>query len=112
VMTTSSEVTATGEEIFHTHASDHGSSHISLHPLDAALVIKQGWGQMHPLAGRGPWVPRCFVMVYGPRDEQELQVVKEIIKAGAWWVGGCLLNNDWDGVEEGAGVEELKSPIL
>lgn len=90
---------------------------MSLHSDDVAALITAGWGQRHPLAGRGPdvvvgqlgrtvrryarwmgWrgrdgegraiVPSGFVLVYAPRDEGELEVVGRIVKAGAWWVMG------------------------
>jgi hypothetical protein len=81
-------------EIFHLHASD-GSCHLTLHPADASLVIRNGWGQTHPL-GRGGWfrrwVPKGFMMVYAPRDEAELEVVKEIVVAACWWIGGVDVN--------------------
>ncbi|MCJ1407058.1 hypothetical protein MMC19_001128 [Ptychographa xylographoides] len=77
-------------EIVHLHISD-GSLHLTLHPSDAAMVITHGWGERHPLAGRGPWVPKGFMMVYAPRNEEEVVVLTEIIKAAGWWVGGCML---------------------
>lgn len=77
-------------EITHMHTID-SSMHLTLHPSDAALVISHGWGERHPLAGRGPWVPKGFVMVYAPRGRDEADVLMEIVKAGAWWVGGVEL---------------------
>lgn len=75
-------------EICHVHASDK-SLHLNLHPADAKVVLESGWGQRHPLA-RGGWlgryVPREFLMVYAPRDEEELRVVSRIVEAAAWWV--------------------------
>ncbi|TKY86078.1 hypothetical protein EX895_004903 [Sporisorium graminicola] len=31
--------------------SDDGSMHLTLHPHDAALLVEQGWGELHSLAG-------------------------------------------------------------
>lgn len=77
-------------EICHAHPSD-GSLHLTLHPADAKTMLEAGWGERHPLA-KGGWfekfVPGGFVMIYAPRDEQELEVVMELIRAAAWWVGG------------------------
>jgi len=65
--------------------------HVTLHPADAKLVIEKGWAQRHPLA-RGGWlsrfVPEGFMMVYAPRNEEEVEVVMRIVRAAAWWVGG------------------------
>ncbi|KAF2401074.1 hypothetical protein EJ06DRAFT_452531, partial [Trichodelitschia bisporula] len=77
-------------EVCHSHPSD-GSSHLTLHPRDAALVLERGWGERHPLS-KGGWlarfVPAGFLMVYSPRDEEEVEVVARIVAAAVWWVGG------------------------
>ena len=84
-------------EIAHMHGSE-GSLHLTLHPEDAAVVIKRGWGERHPLSGR--WsVPRGFVMVYAPKTEEELNAVMAIIRAGCWWVGSVELRDPTDGDE-------------
>lgn len=33
-------------------------------------------------------------MIYAPRSEADLEVVVEILKAAAWWVGGVCLDDD------------------
>ena len=76
-------------EIAHMHDSE-GSLHLTLHPQDAAVVIKQGWGERHPLAGR--WLLDGFMLIYAPKGEEELAAVMEIIKAAAWWVGSVDLD--------------------
>ncbi len=69
--------------------------HLTLHPLDAALVIAQGWGERHPLAGcsiHGKCLlPSGFVMVYTPRAENDVETLMDIVKAAGWWVGGVDL---------------------
>ncbi|KAL6155540.1 hypothetical protein ACJBU6_05755 [Exserohilum turcicum] len=97
---TSVPITRTcGGEVCHAHPSD-GSMHMTLHPADANLMIAKGWGERHPLA-RGGWcrkfVPREFVLVYAPRDEQEVEVVAKLIAASIWWVSGMDINGDVDG---------------
>ncbi|KAI9684746.1 MAG: hypothetical protein M1829_000121 [Trizodia sp. TS-e1964] len=81
-------------EICHVHGSD-GSLHLTLHPADAEIALNAGWGERHPLA-KGGWltrfVPMGFVMIYAPRDESEVEVVMEIIKAATWWVSGRSLD--------------------
>jgi hypothetical protein len=77
-------------EICHAHPSD-GSMHLTLHPADAAIVILRGWGERHPLSSGGwlaRFVPQGFVMVYAPRTEEEVQIVRKIVAAAGWWVGG------------------------
>ncbi|KAM5355988.1 hypothetical protein ACJ41O_002634 [Fusarium nematophilum] len=75
-------------EICHVHDSDH-SMHMCLHPDDIKEVLDKGWGQRHPLAWRSRFlkspVSPDFVMVYAPRDDEELQVVCNIIEAAIWY---------------------------
>lgn len=85
-------------EICHSHASD-GSMHLTLHPEDVKIVLEKGWGERHPLAhGRTWWwhwpCPRGFMIIYGPRDMAELQQIKSIIRAAAWWVSGVRSRRD------------------
>ena len=111
-------------EIAHIHTTD-SSMHLTLHPSDAALVISNGWGERHPLAGRGPWVPKGFTMVYAPRNHEEVGIMTEIVHAAGWWVGGCKLHARVEKsekgpealsfVQEAAGVEEpanLEEPTV
>ncbi|KAH8179835.1 hypothetical protein LIA77_01354 [Sarocladium implicatum] len=74
-------------EICHVHDSDH-SLHLFLHPDDIKEVLEKGWGERHPMAWEwGPWKPVVgpfFVMIYAPRDEQELRTVARIIEAAIW----------------------------
>jgi hypothetical protein len=76
--------------------------HLTLHPADVRTVLEKGWGERHPLAwddGGEEWcwwrwaksVPPGFVMIYAPRDERELEIVMDIIRASVWWVGGTEL---------------------
>lgn len=97
-------------EICHAHPSD-GSMHLTLHPLDAKLMLETGWGERHPLA-RGGWcrrfVPKEFVLVYAARDEDEVEIIMRIVAASIWWVSGI----DVHGAEKGprsksAGVEAV-----
>ncbi|KAF5615339.1 hypothetical protein F25303_13810 [Fusarium sp. NRRL 25303] len=75
----------TGGEIVHMHGSD-GSMHINLAPKDAKLVLERGWGQRHPLSGTVLYLGN--VMVYAPRNEDELEVVKSITRAGVKFMLG------------------------
>ncbi|KAF9889706.1 hypothetical protein FE257_007012 [Aspergillus nanangensis] len=82
-------------EVVHGHPSD-GSMHLTLHPADVRVVLEMGWGERHPLAREKWWlgkrsVPAGFVMVYAPRDGEELAVVMQVIRAAVWWVSGLEL---------------------
>lgn len=68
----------TGREFAHLHPPDDGSLHLVLAEDDVDRVLDQGWGELHPMAVRGV-IPRTTVMVYGPRDPEELEVVWTIL---------------------------------
>ena len=76
-----------GREFAHLHPPYDGSLHLML-PEDAAeAVIAKGWGELHPVARWG-WLPPTALMVYGPRDEEELQVVWSIVQASYMFARG------------------------
>ncbi|KAH8808305.1 hypothetical protein F5884DRAFT_676405 [Xylogone sp. PMI_703] len=81
-------------EIVHVHHSDR-SMHMNMHPDDAKLVIERGWGERHPLARGGffkQYVPREFMMIYAPRNREEMEVICRVIEAAGYWVSGEKIN--------------------
>ncbi|MDX6397311.1 MAG: hypothetical protein QOJ43_719 [Gaiellaceae bacterium] len=67
-------------EFAHIHPSSDGSLHLVLAPDVVDAVIENGWAERHPLAGQYG-LPGNIVMVYGPRDEGELAVVEDLVRA-------------------------------
>ncbi|KAJ7494633.1 hypothetical protein B0H11DRAFT_1716962 [Mycena galericulata] len=69
-------------EIAHIHPIDH-SLHVVLSPADCKTVVDLGWGQRHPLSGVNRFIPapNTYLLIYAPRDEEELDVVERIIVA-------------------------------
>ncbi|MEM9034224.1 MAG: luciferase family protein [Actinomycetota bacterium] len=67
-------------EFCHLHPPSDGSLHLNLPPEVGAAAIERGWAENHPLARRGI-IPTTVVMVYGPRDRAELDVVKLLVAA-------------------------------
>jgi Family of unknown function (DUF5519) len=67
-------------EVAHIHPVD-GSMHMILSPSDAAKVIEAGWGELHGLAGFMDRLPVSYTFVYAPRDEQEVEVVRQLLDA-------------------------------
>jgi phospholipase/carboxylesterase len=66
-------------EFAHLHPEHDGSLHLAL-PADlAADAVAKGWAQPHMWAGTR--LAPGFVMVYGPRDESELDIVVGIVEA-------------------------------
>ena len=66
-------------EFAHLHPPYDGSLHLILPVEMAADVVTKGWGRMHPWAGSR--LAAGFVMVYGPRDENDLVTVEGIVAA-------------------------------
>lgn len=99
-------------EICHLHGQD-GSLHVALSKADAREVVEKAWGERFPLAGVVGKIPvgcesflkfsssllaprplrnsRFYnpdVMIYAPRNQTELDVVKNILLAGCGWMAG------------------------
>lgn len=55
-----------------------------------AEVVEQGWGEAHPLVPRG-LAPPTLLMVFGPRDEEELKVVLKLIDASYKFARGTFV---------------------
>ncbi|ETS82033.1 hypothetical protein PFICI_07035 [Pestalotiopsis fici W106-1] len=70
-------------EIGHAHPSDD-SLHVWLSDRDAIEVVEKGWGQRFCL----PFVNRGWVMVYAPRNMEEVEVVESILKAAVQYLTG------------------------
>ena len=73
-------------EFAHLHPGHDGSLHIALPVGLAADAIRHGWAVAHPLAGIR--LTPGMVLVYGPRDERELDVVTAIVGTSHAWATG------------------------
>ena len=62
-----------GTEFAHIHPAYDGSLHVTLPTLMVREVEDKSWGERHPVSPS--------VMVYGPRDEFELEVVWRLLDA-------------------------------
>jgi hypothetical protein len=80
VSITRPEAMIVGREFAHIHPQPHGGSmHTKLSEHQVAEVVDKGWGEHHPLALDGS-IPN-LLMVYAPRDDGDLDVVRIIIGA-------------------------------
>lgn len=62
-----------GREFAHIHPAHDGSLHVAL-PRDVYdEVLARGWGEPHPISGT--------MMIFGPRDAEELEIVFGIVRA-------------------------------
>lgn len=75
-------------EVGHIHRPQ-GSLHLHLRPVDAAAVIDKGWGELHPMAGKGFDLPVGYTLLYAPRNTGEVDVVRRILRATLDWASGA-----------------------
>jgi hypothetical protein len=73
-------------EIGHFHPWDR-SMHIALPPDLAPRAVDAGWAEVHPVARAG-LAGKNMVMLYGPRDEHEVDVIFGIVLAAYRYAGG------------------------
>ena len=73
-------------EIGHFHPWD-GSLHIVLPPELAEAAVAAGWAEVHPVALAG-LAPTNRVMLFGPRDEDEVDVLFGLVAAAVRYAGG------------------------
>jgi hypothetical protein len=59
-------------EFAHVHPERDGSLHMTLPPEAAQEAYDKGWGEPHPLSGTP--------LIFGPRDEDELDVVLRLLR--------------------------------
>ena len=74
-------------EFAHLHPGYDGSLHLALPPAQAADLVAHGWGVPHPWAGTR--LSAGFVMLFGPRDEDELEVVTGVVAAAHAYASGA-----------------------
>lgn len=85
----STEAFMIGREFAHVHPMPDGSLHACL-PLGlVAEAVNKGWAEQHPVARLG-YIPTNTVMLYGPRDEEELEVIYRLVADSYRYAGGSL----------------------
>lgn len=75
-------------EFAHLHPEYDGSLHVALPPALARDAIEKGWAVAHPLAGIR--LTHGMVMLYGPRDGEELEVVYALARNSHSYATGDL----------------------
>jgi len=82
-----------GGEWGHLHPHHDGSLHLIVPAPDAERLIELGWAEFHNIVTRGLALP-VVVMVYGPRDEHELAVLKQVVELAYLTAGGAEYATD------------------
>lgn len=67
-----------GNEFAHVHPPYDGSMHMMLPIEQVKELTAKGWGEAHPLVSSGH-VPETTVMVFGPRDLAEVEIIFRLI---------------------------------
>ncbi|KAJ5907662.1 hypothetical protein N7495_000344 [Penicillium taxi] len=85
-------------EITHLHQGNDHSAHLILAPTDCKRVIDAGWGQRHAFSGISAMpfltfgmvnnLPSEYILIYAPRNEEEIEVVMQIIAASVKFMTG------------------------
>ncbi|MEV6108611.1 luciferase family protein [Streptomyces sp. NPDC051940] len=66
------------DEFGHIHRS--GFLHLTVPAPDLAVLTELGWTEPHPISRRAEF-PDTIVMLYAPRDEEELAVARTVLRA-------------------------------
>src|SRR5919202_2069687 len=74
-------------EFAHIHPMPDGSLHAALPPEVAQEAVKKGWAEQHPAARLGH-VPQNVVMIYAPRDAEEIEVVAGLVAEAYRYAAG------------------------
>jgi hypothetical protein len=81
-----SEAFINEREIGHFHPWDR-SMHIALPPDVALEAVAAGWAEVHPVALAGA-APMNLVMLYGPRDAHEVEILYHLVLRAYHYAGG------------------------
>ena len=80
-----------GREFAHIHPVPDASLHAALPPEVAQEAISKGWAEQHPVARMG-YIPQNVIMIYAPREWQEIEVVAELVVEACRYAIGVLSN--------------------
>jgi hypothetical protein len=76
-----------GREFAHLHPAPDHSAHAMLPPDLVRAAVDAGWAEPHPVARMG-LIPETAVMLYAPRDDDELAVSEMLLRASRQFAGG------------------------
>ena len=76
-------------EFAHIHPMTDGSLHAALPPEIAQEAIRKDWAEQYPAARMG-YIPHNVVMIYAPRDAEEIEVVAGLVVEAYRYAGGTV----------------------
>jgi hypothetical protein len=74
-------------EFAHLHGDGSGSLHLALPQTIASRALAAGWGEPHPAVAPGLVHP-TVVMLFGPRDERELELIWRLVQVSHAFASG------------------------
>ena len=77
-------------EFGHLHRPSDGSMHMLL--PSGFSIVEKGWGIIHPLTGSISGENSDYVMIYGPRDEDELRTIWIIAQISYYYARGLSMD--------------------
>src|SRR4051812_22425571 len=78
-----------GREFCHLDEPPEGSIHLTMPPSDVESVVARGWAERHPIYTLG--VHPALVLIYAPRDSEELATVFSLVTHSWRFAGGLSL---------------------
>jgi phospholipase/carboxylesterase len=79
-------------EFAHQHRRLDGSMHMLLPVQASAIALEKGWGVFHPLTNAISGDDSDYVMIFGPRNEAELQVIWTIAQISYYQARGLSMD--------------------
>jgi hypothetical protein len=76
-------------EFCHIHPTPQGSVHLTLPAPFRQLIVQLGWAEPHPMVRAG-CVTDSLVMVYAPRNDEELTVILDLIGVSRDFAAGAF----------------------
>jgi phospholipase/carboxylesterase len=84
-------------EFGHQHVPEDGSMHMLLPNSASKIALDKGWGVIHPLTESISDESSQYVMIYGPRDKDELQTVWIIAQISYYQARGIDMAGSYGG---------------
>ena len=79
-------------EFGHQHQPADGSMHMLLPVEFSAIALGKGWGVIHPLNDSISGANSDYVMIFGPRDQDELKTIWTIAQVSYYYARGLSLD--------------------
>ena len=79
-------------EFGHLHRPSDGSMHMLLPLAFSIVALEKGWGIIHPLTDSISGEHSDYVMIYGPRDEDELKTIWIIAQISYYYARGLSMD--------------------